>query len=559
MDTETNRVNSTLSLISSADLTPTEHWLLKRFLCHAVDPEYAAQYVARRIEAHAPNDVEGVLRDLKSEWKQVTQKFSRRVDVPLGLEGLVRRRDGDQCCLVGSKVDPSARGFSRAEPAWIIPPNIFHDDQLVPETKESLYPLLDAYFTPAKVSQLQTMLSEPSHERALENLWLLSPGAHTAFRAGHIEVVASTSAGEWTDQAELQQKDGNSKHYVASTHPKDYKDFPLSDGTTFAGFQHFKIDTLDPATYCLPSPTLFRTHYRIASAVQLFHVEDLIAAGWPRLSTFTCGKSTLQILRKCWHLVPKAGRVCAYQLLSRLGEYLYPLETGTVVRRLPLGLYMKTVGRSQQNEGMALRLVEQHTSIPAPLCIDKYQEGEDGILIMTTVQGQTLLSVSHRMSYPERRQLSVDLRTVVDQIRKVPNQTSFRFANTLGGAICDQRAGILGPFNEESDFSSRLLPEYTPTETREAAALVHTRPHRSFFTHSDLHWTNLMISRGKLNGIVDWEYAGYYPEYWEFTKAMYGIINHPELEKIHWDAFGDLYKDELEIERRLWYESPFGL
>ncbi|RAK74333.1 uncharacterized protein BO72DRAFT_211932 [Aspergillus fijiensis CBS 313.89] len=70
---------------------------------------------------------------MKSEWKQLVQKFSQRVDVPLGLEGLVRRRDSDQCCLGGSMVDPSARGVSRAEPAWIIPPNIFHDGQLVPE------------------------------------------------------------------------------------------------------------------------------------------------------------------------------------------------------------------------------------------------------------------------------------------------------------------------------------------------------------------------------------------------------------------------------------------
>jgi hypothetical protein len=45
---------------------------------------------------------------------------------------------------------------------------------------------------------------------------------------------------------------------------------------------------------------------------------------------------------------------------------------------------------------------------------------------------------------------------------------------------------------------------------------------RVYFTHSDLHAGNLIISgevgSRRLASIVDWEFAGWYPEWWEFCK-----------------------------------------
>lgn len=74
MATNIGVLGSTLALITSANLTPTEHLLLKGFLTEAVDPEYAAQYISQRIKDGGDRNVEEVLRELKQDWKQLVLK-----------------------------------------------------------------------------------------------------------------------------------------------------------------------------------------------------------------------------------------------------------------------------------------------------------------------------------------------------------------------------------------------------------------------------------------------------------------------------------------------------
>lgn len=49
------------------------------------------------------------------------------------------------------------------------------------------------------------------------------------------------------------------------------------------------------------------------------------------------------------------------------------------------------------------------------------------------------------------------------------------------------------------------------------------------FTHNDLCPPNILISKGpnpKVVGIIDWEQAGWYPSYWEYSKARrVGVID----------------------------------
>jgi Ser/Thr protein kinase RdoA (MazF antagonist) len=50
---------------------------------------------------------------------------------------------------------------------------------------------------------------------------------------------------------------------------------------------------------------------------------------------------------------------------------------------------------------------------------------------------------------------------------------------------------------------------------------------RICLTHGDLHLGNILViissdepRQVRISGIVDWEQAGWYPEYWEYCKAM---------------------------------------
>ncbi|KAI9375272.1 hypothetical protein BJX61DRAFT_549940 [Aspergillus egyptiacus] len=61
--------------------------------------------------------------------------------------------------------------------------------------------------------------------------------------------------------------------------------------------------------------------------------------------------------------------------------------------------------------------------------------------------------------------------------------------------------------------------EYQKTLSR--AKRLQNPHHRIVFTHGDFKAHNVLVGDdGHLSGFLDWESAGWYPEYWEFTTAM---------------------------------------
>ena len=64
-----------------------------------------------------------------------------------------------------------------------------------------------------------------------------------------------------------------------------------------------------------------------------------------------------------------------------------------------------------------------------------------------------------------------------------------------------------------------------------------------------------------MTGIVDWENAGWYPEYWDYTKALFEGFRwtrrYVRMVKGVFAGLGD-YSKELDVETRSW-ESGDGI
>lgn len=72
-------------------------------------------------------------------------------------------------------------------------------------------------------------------------------------------------------------------------------------------------------------------------------------------------------------------------------------------------------------------------------------------------------------------------------------------------------------------------------------------------THGDLSFRNIIVQGEMLTGIVDWETAGWYPDYWEYASAFYSFFDCVDLRPTI-DEFLDPYLEEREtdqIRRRL--------
>ncbi|RDL38630.1 uncharacterized protein BP5553_02970 [Venustampulla echinocandica] len=155
----------------------------------------------------------------------------------------------------------------------------------------------------------------------------------------------------------------------------------------------------------------------------------------------------------------------------------------------------------------------------------------------------------HDVLSRERTALAKDLRTCIQQLRKIPNTNKSAICDSNGGPMFEYRlSGRLGgPFHSEAEFNDFVI---TQDRLRDQC---HERHHRICFTHADLNPNNILIEAGRLSGIVDFGCAVYHSEYWEYTKAMFSTpgldASFPEMFKA---IFGDTHRDELNAEQKLW-------
>lgn len=247
------------------------------------------------------------------------------------------------------------------------------------------------------------------------------------------------------------------------------------------------------------------------------------------------------------------------------------------VTRLPFNLYLKfgCFGRQEGvfrgidaahgNQARAMDLVERYTQVPAPRTLDWVCDSQRSFLVMTRAPGVPLGDVLYRMSDAEIVQLDEDLRRCLWELRGIPNphgpQSTICSAHGQGCfdfRINNSTHADVVKFKSEAEFNAYLLsdvPENEHAKTVSALCILHN----IYFTHGDLNPRNILVDRGRLSGIVDWENAGWFPEYWEYTKVHY--INRWRnrfLDDVVEKIFPD-YKKELENEQFLWqWVRPFG-
>jgi hypothetical protein len=72
------------------------------------------------------------------------------------------------------------------------------------------------------------------------------------------------------------------------------------------------------------------------------------------------------------------------------------------------------------------------------------------------------------------------------------------------------------------------------------------------FAHADLSWENILLdpTTGFITGIVDWEMAGFWPEWWEYRKALFGSRSRPWWIKILGQVMKE-YRLETEVDMEL--------
>ncbi|CAG9946373.1 unnamed protein product [Clonostachys rosea f. rosea IK726] len=323
----------------------------------------------------------------------------------------------------------------------------------------------------------------------------------------------------------------------------------------------------------LPDISSLQVLTRFAKAVRWTFVAQEIAGKMSRPTSkrasskffYRLSDNVAMTLATAWRLMPARLRTRAYRGLRVLGGRLYGSTCSSSVQQLPFGMYLKTLcGDHHQglaNEYGALQLVQEHTKVPVPCPLDLVSDRTTSYMLTSQITGHRLGMCLDALSDDELCDLVCDLREYLRELRAIPKEVlpNYAITNAIGKACYDYR--IIASMNQEGE-RNRVFAGPFPTEEDfnrilEVASLPnvsHRSGHNITFTHGDLNMRNILVSNGRLSGIVDWENSGWFPEYWDYTKAYYGAkIRRRWLRAVDevFEDFGDFQK-ELAIEEKLW-------
>ncbi|KAI1534336.1 aminoglycoside phosphotransferase [Pyrenophora tritici-repentis] len=222
---------------------------------------------------------------------------------------------------------------------------------------------------------------------------------------------------------------------------------------------------------------------------------------------------------------------------------------------------VKTSDMTQLGEAAAMKMVREKTTIPVPEDQNVYTDPTTGDvpIVMDFIEGDCLLDVWDTYDNDQKQQIIEQLHSYFAQLRELKGS----FIGSVDGKFCfdqvfDQDIGGHGPYEDEASFNAEMstsksswLDSYRLqiTDHSLGRATVHEplyclvkalkntmisgwgdtvcdmvlamKDHEIVFTHGDISPRNILVKDCNIVSVLDWEYSGYYPEYWEYAKAFF--------------------------------------
>ena len=244
--------------------------------------------------------------------------------------------------------------------------------------------------------------------------------------------------------------------------------------------------------------------------------------------------------------VPKEIAATLNQVI-RSGKTLFQLHHSFVIEIGPSHVVKVAMSLDPDHIDNIEYLAAHVPELPIPRCLGVLRSGQRTYLFMSRALGTTLESIWPELSTTQKisvqKQLNSSLRLLRNQTAR-DSESDVRLGSFVSGLCKDIRrahrvsSGIL---RTEAEFNDFLLehPNKTVTPRVKMIRCCMKDNHRIVMIHGDLHPRNIMVhleanesppTQGKVihteekvirvSSIIDWEVAGWYPESWEFVKAV---------------------------------------
>ncbi|KAI2612488.1 kinase-like protein [Hypoxylon fragiforme] len=238
--------------------------------------------------------------------------------------------------------------------------------------------------------------------------------------------------------------------------------------------------------------------------------------------------------------LPSTGRIPAKDEMANAtslspSQHVYLLaDERTIIKSGP---------HTRAAEAAAMDFVRQHTSIPVPSVYSVDRDALTGHvrIAMEYIPGDPLDRAWAHFTAEEKLSVASQLRAHFDALRQI--EASSSFIGSVDGSACADpyfahAPGAYGPYGSEAEFNSGLLEAWEarhyhndddaddddedPFAPIFRDALRRTmRGNRIVMTHNNFDPSHVLVRGAKVVAILDWEQAGFYPEYWEYCRALW--------------------------------------
>ncbi|CAG8088628.1 unnamed protein product [Penicillium nalgiovense] len=186
-------------------------------------------------------------------------------------------------------------------------------------------------------------------------------------------------------------------------------------------------------------------------------------------------------------------------------------------------------------EYTALQYLDRHKSnIPVPKPLGLVRMSGISLIFMSYMGSTPLGEVWHTLDSCQKNSLSSQLNTILADLRTLPFTEGSPLGGVAGEGCRDLRRHVRmseTPITSLKDFETFLFSSPHPggkvfvefLSQLSSSFPDHSGP-RIVFTHGDIRPDNIMVelddnNKYMLSGILDWEYSGFYPDYYESVRC----------------------------------------
>jgi aminoglycoside phosphotransferase (APT) family kinase protein len=186
-------------------------------------------------------------------------------------------------------------------------------------------------------------------------------------------------------------------------------------------------------------------------------------------------------------------------------------------------------GPKAKIEVKTLNHLATYTDIPVPKVLRDWVDRDGRYFVLNErISGQTLEEAWPSLSDPQKLAIADQVVQVRKQLRSVTS-TSIQ---CIDQSPC--YPGLLffdleprGPFHSDQELWDTLSISlyHLPPQVLENLKKRLPKCEPYVLTHCDLNLGNIMIQDGKVVSILDWEYAAYFPIWYEYVSASFGFTD----------------------------------